>query len=915
MAKIVGTTRHGSGIPLGGIGTGTVEIWDDGMFHDWQIFNMGRWSPASEECFFKRGVNKCGETDERDLLFSERIKVAEQAIKSEILAPQDLIFAIRVKEEGKEPVVRYLGHDPEIVEMHVASWRQCVEVIEYDGRFPVATLTYKDSSLPLQVQAEVFSSFLPSDEKNSGIPGFYMNFKLKNMAKKRVEASIMGILKNPASKMGSDELLRHYSYKDGDSVYIKLCSDNVMKDAPNYGDMTFAVTGGEIGNINICNWHGRRADRELWNDWGSALVSYFYDFRDKGNIFSSDRTSPVKNLYRSDLTGLSAEDKERLLEELLTDALIRNFYDRIREYSPAEVESKDFIDRFLHHALVVSPTRWPKVEERGWDSVLCSKVTLSPMGSEEILFTVSWYYPNHYSPNVGNMGHMYENWFADSLEVNRYLVENFVEFYNKTLSFRDSLYCSTIGEIAVEAIGSQLTTLFKSSWWLKDGLFGIWEGLGSCGFHTTDVSYYGTYPIITLFPDLQKTQMLQGAKYQNEAGRVHHTFLDDFFHVDIDSYERVDMNPQFVMMAYRDYVLTGDEEYIRRLWPYILKAMNNTALLDADGDGLPDKDCEKQTYDVWNLSGCPSYIGSLWLGALYCAIKVARLMGDEQKADEWSRIYEKGKDSFKKLLWNGEYYNLWVDPETGKKDESCMADQISGEGFLRINGIGSFLDDNHVKELLATIFKYNYSVEDGLMNARVFKDRQCSIHTYKSFHAIVPWSGVEYLMAGFMIQNGLVGEAYEIIENIHKRYFYSGKFWRHMECGENYYRALSSWSIMVAFAGFKWDGVSKSITFNPFVSPKDFNILFAVPGVWGTYKQKNTRREKYISLYITSGKLELSQIELPSFWGTEIKLSCNGITLKADITEAGGMVRLVLPEKLALPAGAEVIIEREQYNT
>lgn len=38
--------NHVSGIPLGGIGTGSVEIRPDGTFADWLIFNMGAWSPG-----------------------------------------------------------------------------------------------------------------------------------------------------------------------------------------------------------------------------------------------------------------------------------------------------------------------------------------------------------------------------------------------------------------------------------------------------------------------------------------------------------------------------------------------------------------------------------------------------------------------------------------------------------------------------------------------------------------------------------------------------------------------------------------------------------------------------------------------------------------------------------------------------
>ena len=35
---------YASGVPLGGIGTGSVEVRPDGYFHEWMIFNLGPWA-------------------------------------------------------------------------------------------------------------------------------------------------------------------------------------------------------------------------------------------------------------------------------------------------------------------------------------------------------------------------------------------------------------------------------------------------------------------------------------------------------------------------------------------------------------------------------------------------------------------------------------------------------------------------------------------------------------------------------------------------------------------------------------------------------------------------------------------------------------------------------------------------------
>ena len=51
MAKIIMTKRSASGIALGGIGTGSVELLPDGEFHFWQIANPPR---LTEVCWEKK---------------------------------------------------------------------------------------------------------------------------------------------------------------------------------------------------------------------------------------------------------------------------------------------------------------------------------------------------------------------------------------------------------------------------------------------------------------------------------------------------------------------------------------------------------------------------------------------------------------------------------------------------------------------------------------------------------------------------------------------------------------------------------------------------------------------------------------------------------------------------------------------
>ena len=130
MALVHSSIVHTSGIPLGGIGTGSVEIRPDGCFHDWQIFNAGRWSPQSPEpaC--------CG---------------GKAAIPT--MTPDDLTFIIRTEGACDGVKVRRLAMREQLNNLYSLAWLKCVTSIRFAGEFPVARLEYVDDTLPVKVTA------------------------------------------------------------------------------------------------------------------------------------------------------------------------------------------------------------------------------------------------------------------------------------------------------------------------------------------------------------------------------------------------------------------------------------------------------------------------------------------------------------------------------------------------------------------------------------------------------------------------------------------------------------------------------------------------------------------------------------------------------------------------------------------
>jgi hypothetical protein len=436
----------------------------------------------------------------------------------------------------------------------------------------------------------------------------------------------------------------------------------------------------------------------------------------------------------------------------------------------------------------------------------------------------------------------------------RFLCANYGQHRSLTENFARTLCDTTLGDPMAFAWSSQLSTLVFNTWWSKGGDYAIWEGLGCCGLSTTDVDYQGSFPVVALFPELKLSQMQRIITRQNQLGQVPHNYAGNFDDVDPGGFARVDMNPQFVMMVLRDYLWTGDRDYLASMWPHVLRAMTFTQSLDSDGDGLPDRDTGFQSYDQWRMRGTPSYIASLWIGALNAAVALAQAVGKTEQSDSWKATLLQASASFDRMLFNGDYYSLWADGKL--RDELCMTDQVSGEWFAHLIGLPSSLSKVNLQRALASIFRNNFNPEFGVHNATAPR-RGPELLTLNNLQAGGVWSGIEFAFASLLMDHGHYNDGVQIVEAIHRRHLRAGQPWNHVECGGHYSRAMSSWATMLAAAGFKPDRPNKSLTLIP-VAPGGFRIPWVTASGFGTL----SHAAQTLSLASAQGQLELNSVQL-----------------------------------------------------
>ncbi len=775
----------------------------------------------------------------------------------------------------------------------------------------MAILRFNDSSFDrygLEVSMEAFSPFVVGDVVRSSIPSIILRFRFRNKGSKELSLSLMGIMRNPPHNINDQTMTRNRAIS-----------------SPRYSGV--AMNGG----VNLPTSHGMH---------GGELGGLVYvDGVDSGASFELDR-----------------KDRESLVLSLRSI----------------------FVDFRGGDGLINGSI---DAEATGYDlySMLTRLIRLKPGEEKTLVAIIAWFYPNHIDHGQ-RVGHYYENMFSNLSDVLDYVAANHDSLYADVRKFVDNIYNINYDEWIIDLAMSQLTTFAKSSWFTKNGFFGIWEGgPGCCGISTLDVALWGgsVGGVNLLFPDLAKRIVIEFSRHiltpeesppqyelftlafpsnmnmyrealrsdpsiqhdrdklmsvirsiaekgVDPSGRVPHAFRGGSS--EIDSYDRNDLMPEYILLSLLSYRWTGgDRDYLRSIWPSIGIVMN--AMLrqhdDAKTGGLPyhtlpsgyegysqvagmigrnqrEADLLRQlmsgpmyfppttvnTFDAMSLFGIALFTSDLWLAALRAIREIGTEAGDESLSKTVDEIYDRAVSNMVKLLWNGKYFDLWRDPPvTGLRDEACMTAGLTGEWYLnQLLGIGYSIDRDKVISMLRAIYEYNYKENEGLLNATYpGKPRPSLSGDMKYFNGLgipyrissqmdTPWTGVEIQVAEHMMWEGMIKEGLEILRNVHERYLHYGIYWNHIECDGHYFRPLVSMDIPNALAGFRYVGSLGLVLIKPRLQDLKGPVL--APGFVGSLISSG----RSISISGVLGSLRINAVNV--FNAKVTSISINGKPVK-----------------------------------
>ncbi|CAI9101520.1 OLC1v1038860C1 [Oldenlandia corymbosa var. corymbosa] len=323
------------------------------------------------------------------------------------------------------------------------------------------------------------------------------------------------------------------------------------------------------------------------------------------------------------------------------------------------------------------------------------------------------------------------------------------------------------------------------------GQFLYLEGIEYHMCNTYDVHFYASFALASLFPKLElslqrdfaaavlmhdpsKMRLLSDGKLvpRKVLGAVPHDIgmNDPWFEVNFYNLHNTDrwkdLNPKFVLQVYRDVVATGDKKFAEAVWPSVYVAMAYMDQFDKDGDGMIENDgFPDQTYDTWSVTGVSAYCGGLWVAALQATSALAHVVGDKGSEDYFWLRFLKAKQVYEKL-WNGSYFNY--DNSGSKTSSSIQADQLAGNWYALACGLLPIVDEDKAKVALETVYNFNVlRVKDGKMGALngMLPNGEPDMSSMQSREI---WTGVTYAVAASMIQADKIDMAFRTAGGIHE---------------------------------------------------------------------------------------------------------------------------------------------------
>ena len=733
--------------------------------------------------------------------------------------------------EGQVPDWKKFGQ-PQSTKGYGGTWGlPRFKTCDFEARFPFARLNMKDDELKIDVSLQVWNPFVPTDEDNSGLPVAGFEYTFTNRYDREVEAV--------------------FSYHSANFLDIRR-GGAAIKPIPH---------GFVLSQSGLENEPFHQADFAVFTDEPATKVNHCW--------FRGASFDPLTMCW-NDMSAGRIKENPAGMPGASGASLFVPF--RLR---PGESRT---VRLYMAWYVPFSPVR------EGLEPADESDLPDAPACNEKGE-------PAAYIDTTLQAGDTYRPWygsrFAGIEEVAAYWLENYPELKARTEAFTRAFYRSTLPPEVIEAVAANLTILKSPTVFRQyDGRLWNWEGCGneygSCYGSCTHVWNYAQ-AIPHLFPRMERT-LRETEFFVSQAKNGHQAFRSalPIRPVRHNFHAAADGQLGGMMKVYRDWRIYGDDRWLELIYPYVQRSLDYCiATWDPHRTGAIEEP-HHNTYDIefWGPSGM---INSYYAGALQAFVRMGEYQGKDMTS--YRELMEKSIGYLEKRLFDGEYFIQQIrwkelqasDPtrvqsvnssyseeglalleKEGPKyqyGKGCLSDGVAGSWLARMCGLDEAADPEKINSHLSAVYRYNLKKnlrkhvnpqrstfalgdEGGLLLCSWPKGGKLQLPFVYSDEV---WTGIEYQVASHLMLAGQVDKGLEIVRICRGRY--DGRVrnpFNEYECGAWYARALSSYAMLQALTGVRYDAVDSTLYIDSKIGDDFISFLSTGTG-FGNVGLKNGR--------------------------------------------------------------------------
>ncbi len=737
--------RWKSGIPLGGIGVGKIELLTDGGFgnfthqHNWD--RPYGWAKGA-------------------------------------------FAAIRVQAGNSPPVAKLLRRAGPDEYAGVAN----VAHTQTQGWFPRAEITYSDPALPIKVRLDAFSPLIPHNPKDSSLPVACLAYTVTNPTAEVQHVSVLlawpnllgwggrvgtawNDLSGDRQEAASQGPLRGLRYVTSQS-YSDSQENAVGEDFVGANAQNAAVTtcpAWDTANATPGFWKGFVASGHLsagatqaaQNPAGavsaetvlapgaSRTLRFYVAWAMPHHLTVQTRTvfgpetdksqTDVAALFDADpttrwSTGRAMQPGDALVMDLgafqnLTSVSLdsgQKFPDyprglrvevsddaqhwHVAALLTAAAVSLDLKTGVLDVLLANARGRYLRLTNLGADSFYWWSVyglSVYAAGQDAPLAltqnaATAYLVRSETKPVTEDVGHYWQNSWKTAPEMAAYADANAERLLRETRAWQDPVRQSSLPFWLKLKLINCVFPLYSNTILTRSGRFVVQESPidmgGATGTMDQRMAAHAFYT--SFFPELDRAELESYADCQQADGRITH--FDGNIHevigrpdVDYGITDWPDLSSGWVLQVAKLYRWTGDAAFLGRMAPHVTRAMDWLEKDGADDDLIPTGG---STYDYERLPhGAFIYSASCYLGAL----RAASALAPPAQAKAYDAHLALVQQAVMRDLWNGTFFRKWKNPSTGQAVEDSFVANLAGDWLARIAGLPRTLAPDIIHQSIA----------------------------------------------------------------------------------------------------------------------------------------------------------------------------------------------------------------------